>query len=359
MKKLKVGVLGATGTVGRRFVSLLAGHPWFELSLLAASPRSEGKTYAEAVSGKQPMDFELPESVRGMTVHSVENAGFIADNVDFVFCALNMDKASVKELEERYARLECPVISNNSAHRLTDDVPMIIPELNPEHADIIHAQRRRLNTNRGFIAVKSNCSIQSYVPMLYPLHKLYGLKSAVVSTYQAVSGAGRTLASFPEINDNVIPYIGGEEEKSELEPLKVFGRIDGDRIVPDTRPKISAHCFRVPVSDGHTASVFASFNMKPELDEIRETWESFSALDVMLPSAPERFIHYIDGLDRPQPKLDRDAGGGMTVSVGRLERDSQFDISFVGLSHNTLRGAAGGAVLLAELLTHYGFIDAK
>ena len=359
MKQYKVGIIGATGMVGQRFALLLAEHPWFTVSALAASPRSKGKTYAEAVEGRWAMTQPIPEDLRDMVLYSAtEDIEEITGKVDFVFCAVDMKKDEIRALEEAYARHECPVISNNSAHRATPDVPMIVPELNPEHAEVIAAQRKRLGTKRGFIAVKSNCSLQSYVPALFPLSK-FGIKNVLVCTYQAISGAGKTFERWPEIVDNVIPYIGGEEEKSEQEPLKIWGKVEGDRIVNADSPAFTAQCIRVPVSDGHLAAVFVSFEHKPEKDEILNIWKNFSGLpqELKLPHAPEQFIHYYEENDMPQTKLCRDLEGGMAVSVGRLREDSQYDYKFVCVSHNTLRGAAGGAVLMAELLCAKGYMD--
>ena len=359
MKKYKVGIIGATGMVGQRFVTLTENHPWFELKVVAASPRSAGKTYKEAIGEKWAMKTAMPDSVKDMIVlNASEDVEKIASEVDFVFCAVDMKKEEIKALEEKYAKAECPVISNNSAHRHTPDVPMIIPEVNPEHMQIIEEQKKRLGTKRGFIAVKSNCSIQSYVPALHPLMK-YGVNKVLACTYQAISGAGKTFETWPEMVDNLIPYIGGEEEKSEKEPLKVWGKIEGSEIVDATVPSITTQCLRVPVSDGHTAAVFVSFDKKPEIDEILKEWADFKGEPQLkeLPSAPKQFINYFEDPTRPQAKLDRDLEGGMAVSVGRLREDSQYDYKFVCLSHNTLRGAAGGGVLLAELLAANGYFD--
>ena len=359
MKKYNVAVIGATGMVGQRFCLLLENHPWFNVVALAASPSSAGKKYRDAVAGRWAMPSPVPEKFADMTVLDAEaDLGKIASAADFVFCAVNMKKDEIKALEERYAKAEVPVISNNSAHRFTPDVPMIIPEINPGHAEIIGAQRERLGTQRGFIAVKSNCSLQSYVPALHPLRK-YGVKAVAVSTYQAISGAGKTFDRMPEIIDNVIPYIGGEEEKSEREPLKIWGRIEGGEIVCTDTPKITAQCLRVPVSDGHTAAVFVSFEKKPTKEEILRAWAEFSGepQKLALPSAPKQFLHYFEEENRPQAKLDRNLENGMAVSVGRLREDILFDYKFVCLSHNTLRGAAGGAVLMAELLAAKGYFD--
>ena len=359
MKQYKVGVVGATGMVGQRFITLLENHPWFKLTALAASARSAGKTYEDAVGSRWLMKTPMPEAVKKMVVLDASKVEEVAAQVDFVFCAVNMKKDEIKALEEAYAKAECPVVSNNSAHRMTPDVPMVVPEINADHLEIIPAQRKRLGTKRGFIAVKSNCSLQSYVPALHPLMKDYGVTKCLVCTYQAISGAGKTFETFPDILDNVIPYIGGEEEKSEQEPLKLWGHIDGDKIVPATTPSITAQCLRVPVSDGHMGAVFVSFDKKPTKEEILKTWKEFHgpAQDLELPSAPKQFLHYFEEDDRPQPKLDRMIENGMAVSIGRLREDTQYDYKFVCLSHNTLRGAAGGAVLLAELLAVKGYFD--
>lgn len=358
-RQYKVGIVGATGMVGQRFVTLLENHPWFKLTVLAASGRSAGKSYEDAVGSRWAMTTPMPESVKKMTVLDASKVEEVASQVDFVFCAVNMPKDEIKALEEAYAKAECPVVSNNSAHRFTSDVPMVVPEINADHIEIIPAQRKRLGTKRGFIAVKSNCSLQSYVPALHPLMKDYGVTKCLVCTYQAISGAGKTFETFPDILDNVIPYIGGEEEKSEQEPLKLWGHIDGDKIVPATAPSITAQCLRVPVSDGHMGAVFVSFDKKPTKEEILKTWKEFHgpAQDLDLPSAPKQFLHYFEEDDRPQPKLDRMIENGMAVSIGRLREDTQYDYKFVCLSHNTLRGAAGGAVLLAELLAVKGYFD--
>ena len=359
MKQYKVGVIGATGMVGQRFLTLLENHPWFNVTVLAASSRSAGKTYQEAVGDKWAFPTPIPEKYTNLIVLDAEaDMDKIAEQVDFVFCAVNMDKAKIRALEETYAKKEVPVVSNNSAHRFTADVPMVIPEINPEHVDVISAQRARLGTTRGFIAVKSNCSLQSYVPLLHPL-KAFGIKEAAVCTYQAISGAGKTFATMPEILDNVIPYIGGEEEKSEKEPLKIWGSVQNGEIVSASSPSITAQCLRVPVSDGHTAAVFVSFEKKPTKEEILSAWANFKGVpqELKLPSAPEQFLQYFEEDNRPQAKLDRMAGNGMSVTVGRLREDTVFDYKFVGLSHNTLRGAAGGAVLLAELLAAKGYFD--
>ena len=358
MKAFNVGIIGATGMVGQRFATLLADHPWFHVTALAASPRSAGKTYKEAVEGRWAMQAPLPEKLADMVMLDASKVDEVASKVDFVFCAVDMKKDEIRALEEAYAKAECPVVSNNSAHRGTPDVPMIIPELNPEHAEIIPAQRKRLGTKRGFVAVKSNCSLQSYVPALFPLSK-FGLKEALVCTYQAISGAGKTFERWPEMVDNVIPYIGGEEEKSEQEPLKIWGHIEGDKIVNATTPAFTAQCLRVPVSDGHFAAVFCRFENKPTKEEILDAWKSFRGRpqELELPSAPKQFLHYFEEDNMPQTKLHRGLEGGMAISLGRLREDSQYDYKFVGLSHNTLRGAAGGAVLLAELLCAEGYMD--
>ena len=359
MKEYRVGIIGATGMVGQRFLTLLEDHPWFHMTALAASPRSAGKPYAEAVEGRWAMPGSIPAFAKDMTVlDAVADVDQIASQVDFVFCAVDMKKDEIRALEERYAKAECPVMSNNSAHRGTPDVPMIVPEINPGHIEVIPAQRKRLGTKRGFIAVKSNCSLQSYVPALHPLMD-FGIEKALVCTYQAISGAGKTFETFPEIVDNVIPYIGGEEEKSENEPLKLWGRVEDERIVNAEGPSITAQCLRVPVSDGHMAAVFVSFRKKPAMEEIKERWASFSGVpqELELPLAPKRFLHYFEEADRPQTRLDRDLEKGMAVSIGRLRPDTQYDYKFVCLSHNTLRGAAGGGVLMAELLAAKGYFD--
>ena len=358
MKQYNVGIIGATGMVGQRFATLLENHPWFNVKVLAASSRSAGKPYKEAVK-KWLMQKPMPESMKDIVVKDAENdAEEIAKSVDFVFCAVNMKKDEIKALEEKYAKLECPVVSNNSAHRFTEDVPMVIPEVNPEHIEIIKRQRERLGTKRGFIAVKSNCSIQSYVPALSPLRK-YGITKVLACTYQAISGAGKTFETWPEMVDNLIPFIGGEEGKSKNEPLKVWGKIEENKIVSVETPNITTQCLRVPVSDGHTAAVFVSFKEKPSKEDILKAWTEFSGVpqELSLPSAPKQFIHYFTEDDRPQAKLDRNLENGMAVSCGRLREDSQYDYKFVSLSHNTLRGAAGGGVELAELLAAKGYFD--
>ena len=359
MKKYNVGIIGATGMVGQRFAMLLENHPWFNVTTLAASPRSAGKTYENAVGERWAMPKPMPESMKNLILlDATADMEAIAREVDFVFCAVDMKKDEIKALEEAYAKAECPVISNNSAHRATPDVPMVVPEINPEHIEVIEHQRKRLGTNRGFIAVKSNCSIQSYVPALHPLMK-YGINKVLACTYQAISGAGKTFETWPEMNDNLIPFIGGEEEKSEQEPLKVWGKIVDGEIVNATTPSITTQCLRVPVSDGHTAAVFVSFDKKPTKDEILTVWKEFKGIpqELDLPSAPKQFIHYFEEDNRPQANLDRNLENGMAVSVGRLREDSQYDYKFVCLSHNTLRGAAGGGVLMAELLAAKGYFD--
>ncbi|MDD6024436.1 MAG: aspartate-semialdehyde dehydrogenase [Oscillospiraceae bacterium] len=362
MEKYKVGIIGATGMVGQRFITLMDQHPWFETVVLAASSRSAGKPYKEAIGAKWCMDTPIPAWAENIIVMDAEqDAEAIAAQVDFVFCAVNMDKAKIKELEYRYAKLECPVISNNSAHRGTPDVPMVIPEINNDHIRIIEAQRKRLGTSRGFIAVKSNCSIQSYAPALSIIKERFGLKKVLVCTYQAISGAGKTFETWPEMVDNLIPYIGGEEEKSEQEPMKVWGHIENGVIVNATEPQITAQCLRVPVSNGHMAAVFASFEKPVDFDEIKKMWKEFKGRpqELELPHAPKQFINYFEEPDMPQTKLHRDLEGGMAISVGRLRPDTQYDMKFVCLSHNTLRGAAGGGVLLAELLCAEGYITRR
>ena len=358
-KQYKVGVVGATGMVGQRFITLLENHPWFKLTTLAASGRSAGKTYEEAVGSRWAMTTPMPESVKKMVVLDASKVEEVASQVDFIFCAVNMPKAEIKALEEAYAKAECPVVSNNSANRGTPDVPMVVPEINADHIEIIPAQRKRLGTKRGFIAVKSNCSLQSYVPALHPLMKDFGVSKALVCTYQAISGAGKTFDRMPEIVDNVIPYIGGEEEKSEQEPLKIWGHLENGVIVPAKAPIISAHCVRVAVADGHLATCWASFENPATKEEIIERWRTFEGLPqkMNLPSAPHPFLQYFEEDNRPQTRLDRDFERGMGISLGRLRGDSLFDWRFVGLSHNTLRGAAGGAVLMAELLCAEGYMD--
>ena len=362
MKKYKVGIIGATGMVGQRFITLLDGHPWYDIEVLAASPRSAGKTYEEALGGRWVMKTEFPEYLKSKVIlDATADIEKIADLVDFVFCAVDMKKDEIKALEEAYAKAECPVVSNNSAHRFTDDVPMIIPEINNKHLDIIESQKKRLGTKRGFIAVKSNCSLQSYVPALYPLDEKFGVKDVLVCTYQAISGAGKTFDRWPEMVDNVIPYIGGEEEKSEKEPLKIWGKVEDGKIVPASKPYFTAQCLRVPVSDGHMAACFVRFEKKPTKDEILEVWKNFRGRpqELELPHAPKQFLNYYTEDNMPQTKINRELEGGMAISTGRLREDSQYDYKFVCISHNTLRGAAGGAVLLAELLCAEGYIEPK
>ena len=360
-KKFKVGIIGATGMVGQRFALLLENHPWFEVKVLAASARSAGKKYGDVVEGRWHMTKDLPEKYKDMVIVDAENVEEVASQVDFCFCAVNMKKDEIKALEERYAKAECPIVSNNSAHRFTPDVPMVIPEINADHIKIIDEQRKRLGTKRGFIAVKSNCSLQSYVPAIHPLKEL-GVDKVLACTYQAISGAGKTFKTWPEMIDNVIPYIGGEEEKSEQEPLKIWGHIENGEIVKTDDIAITAQCIRVPVSDGHTAAVFMSFKdgvKKPSVEEIIKIWKSYKgrAQELELPSAPKQFLHYFTEPDRPQIKSERNLENGMAISVGRLREDTQYDYKFVCMSHNTLRGAAGGAVLLAELLCAEGYMD--
>ena len=362
MKRYNVGIIGATGMVGQRFVLLLAKHPWFNVKVVAASPRSAGKSYKDAVGEKWAFDCEIPENIASLTVkNATQDIAQIASEVDFVFCAVDMKKDEIKALEEAYAKAECPVISNNSAYRMTDDVPMVIPEINADHIKVIEAQRKRLGTKRGFIAVKSNCSLQSYVPAIYPLDKKFGVKEVLVCTYQAISGAGKTFKTWPEMIDNVIPFIGGEEEKSETEPLKIWGTVENGRIVNAASPAFTAQCIRVPVSDGHMGAVFMRFEdgKNPSKEEILDCWKNYSgrAQELSLPSAPKQFLHYFSEDNLPQTKLQRNLEGGMAISIGRLREDSQYDYKFVCLSHNTLRGAAGGGVLLAELLCAEGYID--
>ena len=359
-EKLKVGILGGTGMVGQRFVSLLENHPWFEVAAIAASPRSAGKTYEEAVGGRWKMTTPMPEAVKHIIVKNVNEVEEVASCVDFVFSAVDMTKDEIKAIEEAYAKAEIPVVSNNSAHRWTPDVPMVIPEINPEHLEVIPFQKKRLGTQRGFIAVKPNCSIQSYTPALHAL-KQFGPKVVVATTYQAISGAGKTFKDWPEMVDNVIPFIGGEEEKSEQEPLRIWGKVEDGVIKKADAPLITTQCIRVPVSDGHTAAVFVSFEKKPTKEEILKCWAEYKGepQELGLPSAPKQFIKYFEEDNRPQAKLDRDYEKGMGVCLGRLREDTVYDYKFVGLSHNTLRGAAGGAVLVAELLTAKGYIKAK
>jgi aspartate-semialdehyde dehydrogenase len=359
-KKLRVGVLGATGMVGQRFVSLLADHPWFEVATVAASPASAGKSYAEAVAGRWTLPGAVPADAAKLTVGNASDVAKISAGVDFVFCAVDMAKAEIAALEEAYARAETPLISNNSAHRSTPDVPMMIPEINAHHVGVIEAQRARLGTKRGFIAVKPNCSLQSYVPAIHALLG-FGPTRIAVCTYQALSGAGKTFETWPEMTDNVIPFIKGEEEKSEREPLKIWGTIQNGAIVNASVPVISAQCLRVPVSDGHMAAVFVELETKPTREQILAAWRELEGRpqQLKLPSAPTPFMHYFDDDDRPQTRLDRDAGHGQAITIGRLRTDPLFDWRFIALSHNTIRGAAGGAILTAELLTHDGFLAPK
>ena len=358
MKTYNVGILGATGMVGQRFISLLEGHPWFKVTVVAASARSKGQVYGQLMADRWVMDKPIPADVKDMVImDAVADRDTITSSVDFVFCAVDMSKAETAAFEEAYAKAECPVISNNSAHRSYNDVPMIVPEINPEHAVVIETQRKRLGTKRGFVAVKSNCSIQSYVPALHPLWD-FGVTKVLACTYQAISGAGKTFDTFPEIVDNVIPFIGGEEEKSNLEPLKIWGSVENGVIVDTKAPLITSQCIRVPVSNGHMAAVFASFEKKPSIEEIKERWASFQgeAQLLNLPSAPKQFLHYFEEENRPQTKLDRDLENAMAISIGRLRADTHYDVKFVSLSHNTVRGAAGGAILMAELLCAKDYI---
>src|SRR5512133_3130326 len=359
-KKLKVGVLGATGMVGQRFVALLENHPWYEVTLVAASANSAGQRYADAVKGRWALKSAVPSVISGLTVRNASAVDEIAPQVDLVFCAVDMAKDETAKLEEDYARRETPVVSNNSAHRGTPDVPMMVPEVNPEHAAVIAAQRKRLGTRRGFIAVKPNCSIQSYVPALHPLMK-FGPRRVAVCTYQAISGAGKTFETWPEMVDNLIPFIKGEEEKSEQEPMKIWGSVVGGKIEKAKDPIITAQCIGVPASDGHMAAAFVQFDRKPDRAEVIELWKSWvpKPQKMGLPSAPKPFLTYFEDDSRPQTKLDRDIGNGMGVAIGRLRPDVLFDYRFVSLSHNTVRGAAGGAVLTAEMLTADGWIQAK
>ncbi len=346
--------------VGQRFVSILAEHPWFDVAVLAASARSAGQKYIDAVGGRWAFEWPVPEAVREMTVQDAAQVEKIAAQVDFIFCAVDMPKDQIRALETAYAQAETPVVSNNSAFRMAEDVPMMIPEINSEHMAVIEAQRRRLGTKVGFVTCKPNCSIQGYVPALEPLRS-FGLEKVMVATYQAISGAGKTFRSWPEMVDNVIPFIGGEEHKSEVEPLKIWGRVEDGRIVMAEKPVISAQCYRVAASDGHMAAVSVSFREKPTRDEILARWAAYEGLPqkYRLPSAPEKFLTYFEEENRPQTRLDRDLYGGMGIAVGRLREDAILDYKFVGLSHNTLRGAAGGAVLTAELLAHEGWIPHK
>ena len=362
--KLKVGILGGTGMVGQRFISLLENHPWFEVVAIAASPRSAGKTYEEAIGGRWKMTTPMPEAVKKIVVQDVSDVQNVASKVDFVFSAVDMTKDEIKKIEEEYAKTETPVVSNNSAHRWTPDVPMVVPELNPEHLEVIADQKKRLGTTRGFIVVKPNCSIQSYTPALHALKKAgYEPKTVVATTYQAISGAGKTFKDWPEMEHNIIPFIGGEEEKSEQEPLRIWGHVENGQIVKAEGPVITTQCIRVPVQDGHTAAVFMTFEegKKPSKEEIIRVWREFSGMpqELGLPNAPKHFIQYLEEDNRPQVSLDVNYENGFGVSLGRLREDTVFDSKFVGLSHNTVRGAAGGAVLIAELLKAKGYITAK
>ena len=361
MNKLRAGIIGATGMVGQRFITLLSDHPMFEITVLAASASSAGKTYEEALGSRWKMQCDIPEKVKKMPVYDAADVEKVSSMCDFTFCAVNMKKDEIKALEEAYAKTETPVVSNNSAHRGTEDVPMVIPEINASHVALIDAQKARLGTKRGFIAVKPNCSIQSYVPMLTPLLK-YGLSEVVVCTYQAISGAGKTFNEWPEMVDNIIPYIGGEEEKSENEPMKIWGKVEDGKIVKAEKPVITTQCIRVPVTDGHTAAVFMKFDNKPTKEQILSDWESFGnevKAELDLPSSPAKFITYFEEDNRPQINSERNIYKGMGITAGRLREDKMFDYKFIGMSHNTLRGAAGGAVLIAEYLAKKGFIQAK
>ena len=360
MQKYRVGIIGATGMVGQRFLTLLENHPWFEVTALAASARSAGQTYREAVANRWAFDWPIPDYAAGMTILDAADVNALAEKVDFTFCAVDMPKDQIRALEDSVARTETPVVSNNSAHRWTKDVPMMVPEVNSDHTAVIEYQRRRLGTKTGFVAVKPHCSIQGYVPALSPLRD-FGIKQISVCTYQAISGAGKTFKRWPEMIDNVIPYIGGEEEKSEMEPLKIWGHVENGEIVSAGAPVISAQCYRVPVSDGHMAAVSVSFDKKPPRDEILDRWKAFKGApqELNLPSAPKQFLTYFEEDNRPQTRLDRDLERGMGVSLGRLREDSIFDYKFAALAHNTVRGAAGGAVLTAELLCAQGYIPHK
>ena len=357
MAKLKAAILGATGMVGQRFIQLLENHPWFEVAVVAASARSAGKTYEEAVGERWKMDTPMPEAVKKLVVMNVSDVEEVASKVDFCFSAVDMTKEEIRAIEDAYAKAEKPVVSNNSAHRWTPDVPMIVPELNPEHIEVIEFQKKRLGTKKGFVAVKPNCSIQSYTPALFALSE-FEPETVVATTYQAISGAGKNFKDWPEMVDNVIPYIGGEEEKSEQEPLRIWGHIENGQIVKAQSPVITTQCIRVPVSNGHMAAVFVNFKKKPTKEQILEAWANFKGVpqELELPSAPKQFIKYFEEDNRPQTKLDRDYENGMGVCMGRLREDSVYQWKFVGLSHNTLRGAAGGAVLMAELLKAKGYI---
>ena len=358
--KLKVGILGGTGMVGQRFIALLEDHPWFEVTTIAASPRSAGKTYEEAVGGRWKMDTPMPEAVKKLVVMNVNEVEAVASQVDFVFSAVDMSKDEIKKIEEDYARTETPVVSNNSAHRWTPDVPMMVPEINPEHVEVIEAQKKRLGTKRGFVAVKPNCSIQSYAPVLTAWKEFEPVEVAA-TTYQAISGAGKTFQDWPEMVGNIIPYIGGEEEKSEKEPLRIWGKVEDGAIVPAQSPVITCQCIRVPVLNGHTAAVFVKFAKKPTREQLIEKLVNFSGepQKLQLPSAPRQFIQYLEEDNRPQVTMDVDFENGMGISVGRLREDTVYDYKFIGLSHNTVRGAAGGAVLCAELLKARGYIEKK
>lgn len=358
--KLKVGILGGTGMVGQRFISLLENHPWFEVTAIAASPRSAGKTYEDAVGGRWKMQTAMPEAVKGIVVKNVNDVEEVSSEVDFVFSAVDMTKEEIRDIEEAYAKTETPVVSNNSAHRWTPDVPMVVPEINPEHLEVIESQKKRLGTTRGFIVVKPNCSIQSYAPVLTAWKK-YEPTLVVATTYQAISGAGKTFKDWPEMEHNVIPYIGGEEEKSEQEPLRLWGKVVDGKIEKAKAPLITCQCIRVPVLDGHTAAVFVNFAKKPSKEELVQALNEYAGLpqELELPSAPKQFIQYLEEDNRPQVALDVNYENGFGVSIGRLREDTHFDWKFVGLSHNTVRGAAGGAVLTAELLKAKGYITAK
>lgn len=359
-EKLKVGILGATGMVGQRFIALLENHPWFEVVTVAASPRSAGKSYKDAVGERWKMPTPMPENVKNLIVKNVNEVEEVSKSVDFVFSAVDMTKEEIKAIEEAYAKTETPVVSNNSAHRWTPDVPMVIPELNPEHLEVLSSQKKRLGTTKGFIVVKPNCSIQSYTPALHAL-KEFGPKVVVATTYQAISGAGKTFQDWPEMQGNMIPFIGGEEEKSEQEPLRIWGHVENGEIVKATEPKITCQCVRIPVLNGHTAAVFVSFEKKPTKEQILKAWKEFKGLPqtLNLPSAPKQFIQYLEEDNRPQVTLDVDYENGYGISMGRLREDSIYDYKFIGLSHNTVRGAAGGAVLIAELLKAQGYITKK
>jgi aspartate-semialdehyde dehydrogenase len=358
--KLKVGILGGTGLVGQHFVTLLENHPYFQVVVIAASPRSAGKSYLEAVEGKWKLNSPIPEEVKNIIVKNIYEIDSISNEVDFVFCAVDMPKDEILDIEEKYAKAEIPVISNNSANRYTEDVPVVIPEINPEHFDVIKKQMERLGTKKGFIVAKPNCSVQSYVPAIHAL-KEFKPKQVVVTTYQAISGAGKTFKDWPEMLDNVIPFIGGEEEKSEKEPMKIWGTIEGGKIINACAPEITAQCIRVPVENGHLAAVFISFEKKPSKEEIIKLWKEYKGKPQLLdlPLAPKQFLNYMEEDNRPQTKLDRDIEKGMGISIGRLREDTIFDYKFVCLSHNTLRGAAGGAVLTAELLKAEGYLTSK